>query len=360
MSRTTFQRKQRKLEVDVGLEEEEEEEEGEAGGELELNICMQPDLALATNDDRDDSATRHACYESDIDEDKSASSSDSDEDGVPSDTDTSHSSSSKHSALSSYGSNNNSSEDTDRYNDDESNISGDTVLSLFAGSSMSANEALLNVLKLFVEERWTKTSLDKNVKLIHKMLPKPNEFPTSSKDALKKLENLTSSCSESEYLYCDECLQLVETKSVSCRHSGSHSKFYSFPIDEQIKHMFEQRGLASVIDSYREHPSKKMGHICDITDGSEYKKVKDYLPNPYDLILLWNTDGVALSSSSKQDLWPVLCTICEVPPRLRSSFIIVAGVYVSGKDPDMNVFLRPFSDSLKTLWEQGVSRGVRH
>ena len=187
------------------------------------------------------------------------------------------------------------------------------------------------------------------------MLPQPNELPTSGKAALRKLEMLTYPCTEVEHLFCDECLQLVETVNIACDHSGDHSKFYTFPIGEQIKHMFEHRRLASVIDLYRDHHTRKDGYICDIVDGTEYRKIKIQLHNQYDLILLWNTDGVSLSGSSKVELWPILCTICEVPPRLRSSFVVVAGVFVHEKKPDMNVFLKPFVASLIELWNHGVS-----
>lgn len=278
--------------------------------------------------------------------------SEADSSSEDSDESESSQSGSSHSALSVHSSSSDGSSDSDSA---QSNTTEDTILYLFAGSDMTAKESLLKILQIYVKERWTKNSLDSICKLISKMLPRPNEFPTSSKDALSKLEALTSTCSECEYIYCDECLQLVEMESDSCHHSAGHSKFYSFPVDEQIKHMFEERGLGKVIDSYREHPSRKFGHICDIADGTEYKKVKAHLLNPYDLVLLWNTDGVALSSSSKVKLWPVLCTIAEVPPRLRSSFIVVAGVWVSNEDPDMNVYLKPFVNSLENLWETGFS-----
>lgn len=235
--------------------------------------------------------------------------------------------------------------------ENQSENSAQSVEYVCRGSNMTAKEALLDQLKLFVDQRWTKTSLDKNIKFIKRLLPDPNSFPSSGKNALKQLESLTSSCSEVGYSYCNECLLL----SGACNHTAGESKFYSFPIGEQIKHMFEQRGLASAVEFYHNHHSKKDGFICDITDGTEYLKIRVKLSNKFDLVLLWNTDGVSLSNSSKLELWPILCTICEVPPRLRASFIILAGVYVGYKKPNMNVFLKPFCDSLQNLWEEGVS-----
>ncbi|KAK3929712.1 Lysine-rich arabinogalactan protein 18 [Frankliniella fusca] len=348
-SRSTLQRrKQKRLNPESDGEDSDElEQEYDAEVEQLFTVTNEPDQDAAGND-RSETVKRRDS-ESILSDDSSDESSFSD---TSSQSSSVHSLQSSNSLREGFSDGHHSDSEKD---DNSDNVSNKTVLSLYAGSEMTANEALLDVLKLYVTDHWTKGSLDRNIKLIKKMLPKPNEFPASSKDAFKKLKDLTSQCSETEFLYCDKCLQLIETVNENCNHSEGHGKFYSFPIADQIKHMFEQRGLASVIDSYRDHESRKPGYICDITDGTEYKKVKQNFPNEYDLTLMWNTDGVALSSSSKQELWPILCTICEVPPRLRSSFTIVAGVFVSGKDPDMNVYLKPFSDSLMKLATNGVS-----
>lgn len=249
------------------------------------------------------------------------------------------------------------------YDSDDSASSADSAASLdylYEGSDMTSNEGLLRVLKIFVEEGWSKTSLDKNVKLLKRMLPKPNDLPSSGKAALKRLENLTATFSEKEHVYCTECLQLVvngenQENDEKCKCEGEQNtdKFYSFDPEDQIRHMFQQRGLASVIDYHRDHHNRQEGFICDVQDGSEYKAIKEHLRGPHDIVCMWNTDGLQLSSSSKQELWAILGTICEVPPRLRSSFLIVFGVYVGNKDPDMNVFLKPFVESLKKIQDKG-------
>lgn len=358
MWRTTLQRKQRKIFCRNNSSESDEQAEVNLGSAVETSDqardtgdnILTLDSAAETSDqakDTGENISTHTFHNSDRDTDSSSDESGVSTSGASSESDGSHSSS-VHSSNSDRVTE--ESESESESDDDESDIK-----CLYDGSNMTSLEGLLRVLKLFVEEGWTKRSLDKNVKLLKKMLPEPNELPSSGKAALKKLESLTSSCNETEYLYCNDCLQLSGTNVDTCDHSVGFSKFYTFPIGEQIKHMLEQRSLASAIEFYHDHNNRKEGFICDIVDGAEYKKVKEHLPNLYDLILLWNTDGLALSSSSQQEMWLVLATICEVPPRLRSSFMVIAGVYVGKKKPDMNVFLKPFSDSLLKLYEDGVS-----
>lgn len=206
--------------------------------------------------------------------------------------------------------------------DSNSEASDSSADDLYEGSTVSADAGLLKVLKLFVSQGWTKTSLDQNVRMIKDLLPQPNGMPANGKAALKRLEKLTSSYHDTEFVYCEKCLELVDTVSDDCSHDEGHGKFYSFPIDEQIKHMFEQRQLASKIDSYRDHASKIPNHICDIVHGSEYHRVKSKLTGLYDLIVLWSSDGVAMSGSSNQEMWLILGTLCEVPPRLRHLMLL--------------------------------------
>lgn len=60
--------------------------------------------------------------------------------------------------------------------------------------------------------------------------------------------------------------------------------------------------------------------IEDVYDGVGYKKHSLFLSYPSHVLLLWNTDGVALYRSSKVSIWPVWGVINELPS-LRSVFI---------------------------------------
>jgi len=101
------------------------------------------------------------------------------------------------------------------------------------------------------------------------------------------------------------------------------STFFHISVEEQIKHFFEKRNLAQILDDNRKSVTQEsLGLITDITDGSEYLRVKCSLPGRYDLILALNTD-IKLGLSSMASLWPGMCTICEVPPQLRKQFVIL-------------------------------------
>lgn len=74
-----------------------------------------------------------------------------------------------------------------------SGVSAETVEFLYPGSELSSNEALCYILKQYVKEHCTKRSLDKDIKWKKKLLPPSNSLPASAREALKRLEELTSS-----------------------------------------------------------------------------------------------------------------------------------------------------------------------
>lgn len=100
--------------------------------------------------------------------------------------------------------------------DVQSTASDDDNLCLYAGSNISPPQAILNVLKVYIAERWTKTSLDANVKLIKSFLPEPNCFPSSGKSLLSKLNVLSAFQVETEHFYCKDCHHIVKTESDRC------------------------------------------------------------------------------------------------------------------------------------------------
>jgi len=75
--------------------------------------------------------------------------------------------------------------------------------------------------------------------------------------------------------------------------------FFQLPIAPQVRYLFEHCGLAEALTDRDACPSD---NITDVVDGSKYKRVKSTLSGKYDLILMWNTDGISLQGSSHKTL----------------------------------------------------------
>lgn len=66
--------------------------------------------------------------------------------------------------------------------------------------------------------------------------------------------------------------------------------------------------------------------ICDVYDGTEYKKHADFLQQPGNVSLVANTDGVKMFNSSGVSLWHIWLVVNELPPKER--YYIVYNVYL--------------------------------
>ena len=86
----------------------------------------------------------------------------------------------------------------------------------------------------------------------------------------------------------------------------------------------------------------------DITDGSMYKKCIETSLR-YTLTINFSTDGVSLYKSSKSSMWPILCTVNELPLKLRMREIICACIWTGVTKIPMKLLFSDFIDQLKNL-----------
>ncbi|CAG5075356.1 Protein of unknown function [Cotesia congregata] len=78
------------------------------------------------------------------------------------------------------------------------------------------------------------------------------------------------------------------------------------------------------------------------------------LSEKYNFTYTFNTDGCQPSRSSKLSIWPIFACINELPSKLQSEHMIMTGLWVSKKEPDMMIFLQPFVDQANKLSDEGV------
>ena len=59
--------------------------------------------------------------------------------------------------------------------------------------------------------------------------------------------------------------------------------------------------------------------LSNVYDGERYQALlkNGFLSNPYNLSLIWHTDGVSVFKSSGIQAWLVQSTVCKLPQNLR-------------------------------------------
>ncbi|KAE8741282.1 hypothetical protein FOCC_FOCC013204 [Frankliniella occidentalis] len=239
----------------------------------------------------------------------------------------------------------------------DSDSDGDFVSpSVYNGCSLTVDEAVLELMNLYLQHSMEKTALGDTLKSLLKFLPKSNNMPKSKHSLLKYVSDLCPLSKERVHFYCSICHYYLGEEEMCCTLCGAESrKFYQLSLADQIKNLFENHGLADEIDKYalqREAAANQEGGINDLCDGSVIKNVKT--TGPYNLTLIGHTDGLSLSESSNVSIWPLEFVIAELPPHLRYKYVLISGIWIDESKPNMNSYLKPFVEEISLLNTKGV------
>ena len=235
---------------------------------------------------------------------------------------------------------------------------------LYTGGEITVGEAFYQIMLFFLRNAITKKALDNLITLLFILLPKPNYFPRSKYLFLKLLFSLIPNHRGTivKHQSCEECCHYLGIYSKQsrkkicdqCNSNDVNGEFLQYNLKQVFIDAFENRHLANLIDKHQDCEENE-DYICDVNSATQYRKLEqERLQGKYDLCLLWNTDGVSVSKSSKGEIWPIQVQILNTPPQNRRNFQFLAGLYYSNvKKPNMDTFLKPFTVALKDLYENG-------
>lgn len=158
------------------------------------------------------------------------------------------------------------------------------------------------------------------------------------------------------HYFCTICYKIRKGPTDLCDSCTDPSKrvhyFIIFPLESQLKKMFERPDFVENI-KYRQNRTKKNNeNIEDICDGEVFKEAeKSFVETCFHITLMWNTDGMQVFTSNNFSLWPLYLVITELSPKKRflSENLLIGGVWGSVVKPHPNVFLLPIYKELKAL-----------
>ena len=149
-------------------------------------------------------------------------------------------------------------------------------------------------------------------------------------------------------LLCSECHGSVKSNELlKCGYS-----FMVYSIGTQLKTLFESGEVQQYMCRNDVSTNENCG-IFDLTDGSEYRKLKICFPES--LSLTCNTDGVPVFSSSNVSLWPVYFTINELPLRMRNTHMLLSALWLGSVKPRIDTLFSPILQELEKLSSEGFS-----
>ena len=151
--------------------------------------------------------------------------------------------------------------------------------------------------------------------------------------------------------YCTTCGAKKSTICENCKSErNANNVFVAFDIKDMLHGLLSKKSIQNKLVF---QPNVSIdGTIRDVFDGEQYKGINK---GSNDVSFSFNTDGCQAWNSSKTSVWPLYIAVNELLPEVRFKNILLVGLWVGKKHPDMNVFLKPFVDQCNTLKRKGFS-----
>ncbi|KAK7880001.1 hypothetical protein WMY93_033332 [Mugilogobius chulae] len=250
---------------------------------------------------------------------------------------------------------------------EESNFKDTTDKLLYDNASVTVAECLLMIMAYVNCHKVTDKALSDLLKMFKLLCP--DSLNTDCLNSVQKFKNFFFSHSASSpivlHKYCNSCFGSLEGEQLeclSCGTSGSEERYSTFievSIEAQIQSLFLKPGFQKKLNFRFSRIKTDPNNIEDIYDAEVYKKLvygDGPLIDPKNISITWNTDGVPIFKSSKFSVWPFYCIINELSfmERTKRENMIFAGLWHGDSKPSMVTFLRPLSDTLRKLADNGI------
>ena len=159
--------------------------------------------------------------------------------------------------------------------------------------------------------------------------------------------------------YCKICSQYIGKLFTPCCSDGNVDErvnknegyyFLVMPLRQQLKELFQNTTFYKFLNDNKTN----MG-MGDIYSGSMYtSKLKTFVDTLDNISLSFNIDGASVFKSSNYSIWPIICTVNELPSTIRGKYALLHSLWFSSK-PEMPTLLRPFVKELQELFTEGFS-----
>nr|XP_043625447.1 uncharacterized protein LOC122596867 [Erigeron canadensis] len=233
-------------------------------------------------------------------------------------------------------------------NDGFQQVFADSKEDLYEGcKKYSKLSAVLRLFNVKANHNWSDKSFKELLKVFHDMLPVGNKLPVSLYETKKMYE------------------RKKQTKvSGNVTKNGPPAKvLWYFPIIPRLKRLFASPEDAKLL-RWHEEERKKDGKLRHVADSPQWRNIDhtfDEFGNEIRNIRFGlSSDGINPfgNMSSRHSTWPVLLCIYNLPPWLcmKPKYIMMSLLIQGPKQPgnEIDVYLSPLIDDLKTLWSPGV------
>ncbi|XP_076931412.1 uncharacterized protein LOC143596544 [Bidens hawaiensis] len=257
---------------------------------------------------------------------------------------------------------------------------------LYPGSNFKKLDTVLNLLNLKLKNGWSDKSFTELLVFWHDRLPRDNELPISTYQAKKlmcpmglEVERIHA-CPNNCILYRNQyennhkCVVCGASRYKQINDSGDVDDemtkkltpakvLWYLPIIPRLKRLFSNEKEAKLL---RWHSEERVinGKLRHVADSPQWKtidnKYREFGKEARNIRFGLNSDGISPfgTMSSRHSTWPVLLCIYNLPQWLcmKRKYIMMSLLIQGPRQPGNNidVYLSPLIDDLKTLWDSGV------
>jgi hypothetical protein len=208
-------------------------------------------------------------------------------------------------------------------------------------------DALINLMKAF-NTLYGRKYLPIDKKILWRLLGRSevgilkHAYCSDCHRALGRLHNLADEV---------RCICGVLIKKRFCKY------FIELNVKKQILNLLRKQSIRDALRYREERQVRIPGTMEDILDGNQYKHLAEnngVLSSHFNYSYTFNLDGFSTARSSTAEAWPIYLMWNELPPMLRKKHILLAGVWLDKKKPNMNMFLESFVNQANFLSAEGV------
>ncbi|CAF1433966.1 unnamed protein product [Rotaria sp. Silwood1] len=229
---------------------------------------------------------------------------------------------------------------------------------LFNGSSITVNKAVRELCDFFTDFNINKRTAAHLLRIIKRLLPKPNRLPTSWKAIMKVLGHVSRS--RTTFL-CSDCFQQCQKGRYGtklCTNEQCPLKNRTMKSTEivELVHLDIRTQIQAILARNQLLLNRKdLYPMTDVCFGEYYQNQSSTTINRVTLIV--HTDGAPLVKLSKQSIWPYFASLVELPPPARDYHknTVILSLWTSKVKPDPNTFLHETIEELQLLINNGTS-----
>ncbi|XP_038577357.1 uncharacterized protein LOC119904615 isoform X2 [Micropterus salmoides] len=220
---------------------------------------------------------------------------------------------------------------------------------IYAGSSVTMGALLLLLLAFILKHGLSKAATKDLLELLNFVVP--GCVPKSV--WFLKQHFLDYNDKTELHFYCPSCSNYLGVEPANkcgvCQQKGLLEKAYYFlvmPLKVQLRNT-----LAHVQSKLRKHFTRD-ACVSDINTGTEYRRETQGVHTDR-ITLTFKGDGSPVFNSSKTSIWPILCTINELPFVDRCKNVLLHTLWFGKGKPQVQSYFTPFIRELQKLGDTG-------